>query len=107
MPNLLYSNVEARQLGVGVRTRAGWWHWAKGAWTSPFVAADHVRPCTRDRDVPEIQDVEIPSAALVPGASLIDGIMGPSGTFTPSASINAPGNYIEFGARCGSVSWVH
>lgn len=95
MPGLTYRNVDPRQLAVAVRTRGGWWHWRLGAWTSPFVAGDHALPCERDRDLPVIQAAEIADAALVPGASVIDGILGPGGDFTPANALNAPSNYVD------------
>ena len=108
MPTLSYTNIDSRQLGVSVRTRGGWWHWRLSAWTSPFAVADHVLPCTRDRDLPAIQDAEIPAAALVPGASVIDGILGPAGDFTPSAVLNAPSNYVDLLiAPRGTLCWSH
>jgi hypothetical protein len=105
MSNLVYSNVDSRPIGVGVRLMgSGLWIFSGGPWSATFDPAVNVLACAADPLLPGVQVATIPGPALVPGAFVVQ-FYKLGSVWVADATLNTPENYLRAGSRRGSFSW--
>jgi hypothetical protein len=89
---LVYSDVDTRNLALGIRNAGKWYNFLTQGWETPFDSAKHTFTLTHDAQLPTLQEGTIPIAAIPDGSYVVEFVV--SGTeYIPASTLNTPQNY--------------